>query len=302
MMTRVRSLARPVEPSNPTMEVNATGGTARWNSRRGLPPICCSALRTASSSAVLLPGSAAPNDSRSPNDDQDGSVGLVMQKSLHASSACSLNCSSVSAYCTGEDPMIRYSRGSRPAACRWNSPGSSLRLARSPVAPNSTMTWFSGLAEPFLSFTDAQAFFSACPPNSERMADRILPVNAPRSRDSKRSYSEAAMTEAGTPSSTAASTVHRPSPESDTRPLKSDKSSDLANAAAVRSTSQELTTEPRRHTSATWPGSIWYWYAQGSRSGVVSASISSWCRPTSALWMIDRPSAIAAIMPYSTPL
>jgi hypothetical protein len=40
--------------------------------------------------------------------------------------------------------MIRYSSGSSPAACRWNRPGSSLRLARSPVAPNSTMTWSSG--------------------------------------------------------------------------------------------------------------------------------------------------------------
>ncbi len=67
------------------------------------------------------------------------------------------------------------------------------------------------------------------------------------------------MTEAGTPSSTAASTVHRPSPESDTRPLKSDRSGDLAKAAAGRSTSQELTTEPRRQTSATSPGSIVYW-------------------------------------------
>jgi len=34
---------------------------------------------------------------------------------------------------------------------------------------------------------------------------------------------------------------------------------DLAKAAAVRSTSQELTTEPRRQTSATSPGSIVYW-------------------------------------------
>src|SRR6516164_11318045 len=114
-----------------------------------------------------------------------------------------------------------------------------------------------------------QAFFSAWPPNSERIADRTLPVNAPMSRDSNRSYSDAAMTEAGTPSSTAASTVHRPSPESDTRPLNMSRSGDLANAAAVRSTSQELTTEPRRHTSATSSTSIWYWYAQGSRSGVV---------------------------------
>src|ERR1700758_1050531 len=158
----------------------------------------------------------------------------------------------------GADPIRRNSLGSRPAVYRGNHPGSSLRLARSPVAPNSTMTWSAGRGGPFVLIMD-QAFFSACPPNSERMADRIFPVNAPASRDSNRSYREAAMTEAGTPSSTAASTVHRPSPESDTRPLKSDRSGDLANAAAVRSTSQELTTEPRRHTSATSPGSMVYW-------------------------------------------
>ena len=84
-------------------------------------------------------------------------------------------------------------------------------------------------------------------------------MNAPMSLDSNRSYSDAAITEAGTPSSTAASTVHRPSPESETRPLKSARSGDLAKAAAVRSTSHELTTEPRRHTSATSPTSIVYW-------------------------------------------
>src|SRR5262249_35853170 len=104
-----------------------------------------------------------------------------------------------------------------------------------------------------------QAFFSRCPPNSERSADRTFQVNSPASRESNRSYSDAAITDAGTPSSTAASTVHRPSPESDTRPLNSSRSGDLAKAAAVRSTSQELITEPRRHTSATSPMSIVYW-------------------------------------------
>jgi len=98
-----------------------------------------------------------------------------------------------------------------------------------------------------------------CPPNSERSADRTFQVNSPLSRESNRSYSEAAITEAGTPSSTAASTVHRPSPESDTRPLNPARSDDLAKAAAARSISQELITEPRRHTSATWLTSIWYW-------------------------------------------
>ena len=66
------------------------------------------------------------------------------------------------------------------------------------------------------------------------------------------------MTDAGTPVSTAATTVHRPSPESETRPLKSARSGDLAKAAAVRSISQEPITEPRRHTSATSPTSMLY--------------------------------------------
>ena len=98
----------------------------------------------------VFPGSAAANDRRSAKDGQDGSVGLVMQKSAQACSACARNCSSVSANCGGEAPTTRYSRGSRPAACRWNSPGSSLRLARSPVAPNSTKTWLSGRGDPFV--------------------------------------------------------------------------------------------------------------------------------------------------------
>src|SRR5215469_8812814 len=51
--------------------------------------------------------------------------------------------------------MMRYSFGSSPAACMWNSPGSSLRLARSPVAPNSTMTWLSGFGPPFLLIPEA---------------------------------------------------------------------------------------------------------------------------------------------------
>jgi len=49
----------------------------------------------------------------------------------------------------------------------------------------------------------------------------------------------------------AAFTVQRPSPESDTRPLNSLSSGERASAAAVRSTSHELTTEPWRQTSAT---------------------------------------------------
>src|SRR5579862_5593431 len=150
MMTRVRSVASPDLPSIPTTEVNAAGGTARWYSRRGDPPISCSARWTAATRSSVWSGSAAANDRRSAKDGQVGSLGLVMQKSVHASAVCSRNCSSVIPNDDGEDPMTRYSFGSRPAACRWNSPGRSLRLARSPVAPNSTMTWFSGRGDPFL--------------------------------------------------------------------------------------------------------------------------------------------------------
>src|SRR5690242_20603793 len=43
-----------------------------------------------------------------------------------------------------EEPMIWYRSGMRPASARRNSPGRSLRRARSPVAPNTTMTWLPG--------------------------------------------------------------------------------------------------------------------------------------------------------------
>ena len=45
--------------------------------------------------------------------------------------------------------------------------------------------------------------------------------------------------------------VQRPSPESDTRPSKSARSGDSLSACAVRSSSHDATTLPRRHTSAT---------------------------------------------------
>ena len=41
-------------------------------------------------------------------------------------------------------PMIRKRSGISPTSVRWNIPGSSLRLARSPVAPKRTITWSSG--------------------------------------------------------------------------------------------------------------------------------------------------------------
>jgi hypothetical protein len=45
---------------------------------------------------------------------------------------------------TSQEPMSSYLSGSRPAASRRNNPGSSLRRARSPVAPNTTRTWLPG--------------------------------------------------------------------------------------------------------------------------------------------------------------
>ena len=39
---------------------------------------------------------------------------------------------------------MRKRSGISPTWARWNIPGSSLRLARSPVAPNSTITWSCG--------------------------------------------------------------------------------------------------------------------------------------------------------------
>src|SRR5690348_6401296 len=43
-----------------------------------------------------------------------------------------------------DEPMIWYRSGMRPASARWNSPGRSLRRARSPVVPNTTMMWLPG--------------------------------------------------------------------------------------------------------------------------------------------------------------
>ncbi|COX00412.1 Uncharacterised protein [Mycobacterium tuberculosis] len=66
-------------------------------------------------------------------------------------------------------------------------------------------------------------------------------------------------TGAGTPSSIAAMAVHRPSPESETRPENSARSGDSRSAIAVKSSSQEPITLPRRHTSATSGMSKSYW-------------------------------------------
>ena len=57
----------------------------------------------------------------------------------------------------------------------------------------------------------------------------------------------------------AARIVQRPSPESDTRPPKPERSDSVASAAAVRSRSHDATTLPRRQTSATSATSMSYW-------------------------------------------
>src|SRR5437867_977411 len=111
--------------------------------------------------------------------------------------------------------------------------------------------------------------FSRWPPNSKRIADSRRSWKSASPLEAKRSKSAAASTCAGTASSMAASSVQRPSPESDTRPAKRASVGSLASAAAVRSRSHEATTLPRRHTSAISARIRSYWYYSGLRSGFV---------------------------------
>src|ERR1017187_4833832 len=145
MITREFS-ARPVSPSIPTTDPNAPGGTARWKMRRGVPPISFSAACTAATSGAGSFGSAAPKCSVASKACHAAPVGFEEPNSRMASFACSRKPSSLSADCAGAEPMIWYFAGIRPALARWNRPGSSLRRARSPVAPNRTITWSSGRA------------------------------------------------------------------------------------------------------------------------------------------------------------
>ena len=62
--------------------------------------------------------------------------------------------------------------------------------------------------------------FSTWPPNSKRIADRTRSAKSASPREEKRSKRAAVRTCAGTDVSMAAWTVQRPSPESETRPLK----------------------------------------------------------------------------------
>src|SRR5256885_8750911 len=74
---------------------------------------------------------------------QASPVGLTVANSATASWAYSLKPASEKRL-ERAVPTMRYRSGSRPAAARWNNPGSNFRLARSPVAPKSTITWGSG--------------------------------------------------------------------------------------------------------------------------------------------------------------
>ena len=89
------------------------------------------------------------------------------------------------------------------------------------------------------------------------------------------------MTGVGTPRSTLSIAVQRPSPESGTTGAMSFRVGSDCSTVAVRSSNQERTTEPCRHSSVTSARSI---------SNSFLACISA------------KPSASAAIMPYSMPL
>ena len=76
---------------------------------------------------------------------------------------------------------------------------------------------------------------------------------------SKRATAPMSAQEQGTPSSIAALIVHRPSPESDTRPAYLLRFGSSTNADAVRSNSHDAITLPRRHTSVTSRRLSSYW-------------------------------------------
>ena len=69
----------------------------------------------------------------------------------------------------------------------------------------------------------------------------------------------------------------------------------LTSETAVKSSNQEAITLPRRHTSAMSRKLKSYWYCSGSRSGVVSASMSCGCLPMFASRRMPNPSAYAAM-------
>src|SRR6185503_398394 len=104
------------------------------------------------------------------------------------------------------------------------------------------------------------------PPNSRRIAESRRFAKSSWSRELKRAKSAVASTGTGTPASTAALIVQRPSPESATSPRKPSRPGLRARAALVRASSHERTTLPWRHSSAIAARSRAY--AGGARSGV----------------------------------
>src|SRR5215470_6784480 len=76
------------------------------------------------------------------------------------------------------------------------------------------------------------------------MADRSLFAKSASPRELKRSYRDVVRTGAGTASSIAALMVHRPSPESETRPANFWSSGSSTSADAVRSSSHDAASSP----------------------------------------------------------
>ena len=135
--------------------------------------------------------------------------------------------------------------------------------------------------------------FSSWPPNSLRIAESTLSAKSASPRELNRSKSALVSTGAGTPSSIAASAVQRPSPESRHPAVERRRARDRRAApTAVRSSSHDATTLPRRHTSATCRGVdvvlVVLRVAQRRGLGVGLVGLVS---PTSACWRMLRPSA-----------
>src|SRR5262245_28642110 len=135
-ITRAR-VDSPSSPSRSTTLSNADGGIARWKSRRGRPPISLSARATTSATASWsAPKMRWVKLTRSeallffgPNICSDSSAVARISSSLSS---------------PRDTPTIRKRCGISPTDIRWKRPGRIFRLARSPVAPYRTMTWFGG--------------------------------------------------------------------------------------------------------------------------------------------------------------
>jgi hypothetical protein len=80
--------ARPAAPSMVTVGSKAAGGTARWNSRPGAPPICRSAAAMAAASGRVRAGSALADESLRVKVCQASPVGLLAPNSAVAWRAC----------------------------------------------------------------------------------------------------------------------------------------------------------------------------------------------------------------------